>query len=436
MYTGSNLLTEDQALKRQMLHRTIGRAVEESPLYREKYGGFDLQGQFDRVPGILPLLSREEYYRGMKPPGFPLLSGGLQDCYIFTSGGTTGDVKLTAWSRDYVKNWTRECYRSLTAAGLEAGDVVVNLFFPGIWATHTLINKSLEMANCRIVPLGGKVSLETLVTYLKRFAVTVLIGVPSFIVRAVEYIDSLPVSKRSGIGIKKIFHAGEFLPQRQAEYIEERLGCSVTPFLYSSTDTGTIGMKCPFCKTNQYHLADTMYLEVLDEETAEQVPPGKAGEFVVTSLVNSKAPCIRYRVGDRGIIDEGECKCGSRAPLFTLLGRADDEVKVAGYLISPEIVMQGLEQFPQLSRNFQLIVEEEGRKARLTVACETLPGVPETEKAGLAEQISQSLVDHYDILGVLVEQGYCLPPYVRLLSPGSVPRNPATGKIKRVRDLR
>jgi phenylacetate-coenzyme A ligase PaaK-like adenylate-forming protein len=433
-----DFLAHQQSYKWRQLQEAVGRAAQQSPLYREKYTGFDLEGDFNGVFQSLPLLSRDEYYEGMKPPHFSLLAGGPRSSYIFTSGGTTGDVKLTAWRHDFVRNWTDECFRSLTAVGLQAGDVVVNLFFPGIWATHTLINKSLEKAGCRIIPLGGKVSLELLVEYLERFRVTALIGVPSFIVRLVEYIGTLPGERRQGIRIKKVFHAGEFLSPRQAEFIGERLDCVIHPFLYSSTDTGTIGMKCPHCETNQYHIADSMYLEALDPETLQPAPTGTAGEFIVTSLVNLNAPCIRYRVGDRGVIDGSECRCNFKSPLFTLLGRADDQVKVAGYLISPEIVRQGLDPFPQLSKNIQLVIEESGQKTRLTVICELLAdetggGNKMNGHKQLAQKIAGSLVAHYDILGVLVEKGYCQPPEVRLLPPGAIPRNPRTGKIKPVR---
>ncbi|MHA2294988.1 MAG: phenylacetate--CoA ligase family protein [Candidatus Hodarchaeales archaeon] len=431
----SNPLKQNQMEKLAELRHIVLYANENSPLYGEKYRGRVFSSNFLKEFEKLPLLSRKDYYKGMKPPNFSLPVGGLKESYIFTSGGTTGDVKLTAWSPDFVENWIDECYRSLTAVGLGVGDVIINLFFPGIWATHTLINKSLEKANCRIIPLGGKLSLELLVTYIKRFRVTALIGVPSFIVRLTEHINALPESERSSINIKKIFHAGEFLSENQAKFIKDSLCCQVNPFVYSSTDTGTIGMKCEHGGTNQYHLADTMYLETLDVDTGEPVSTETPGEFVVTSLVNYKAPCIRYRVGDMGIIHDTLCKCGNRAPLFTLVGRADDEVKVAGYLVSPSIIQKGLENFPELSRNFQLIVQEEGKKAKLTVACELVPSVSSVPP-DITGRIADSLVEHYDILGVLIDQGYCLPLEIQLLQPGAIPRNPRTGKIKKVRNLR
>ncbi|MHA2271105.1 MAG: phenylacetate--CoA ligase family protein [Candidatus Hodarchaeales archaeon] len=433
----SDILVQNQAQKLAALHEIVLAAKEKSPLYKEKYQAIEISPDFDLTAfGTLPLLTRDDYYKGMKPMDFSLLIGGIPGTYIFTSGGTTGDVKLTAWNQDFVENWVDECYRSLATVGLDATDTVINLFFPGIWATHTLINKSLEKAGCRIVPLGGKISLELLLEYIKRLQVTALIGVPSFIVRLAEYIETLPDSERSGINLKKIWWAGEFLSPNQTEFLKKSLNCQVHPFIYSSTDTGTIGMKCEHCGTNQYHIAESIYLETLDPDTAEAVPVGAPGEFVVTSLVNEKAPCIRYRVGDMGIINDAPCPCGNSTPLFTLKGRADDEVKVAGYLINPNIVQQGMEHFSNLSRNFQLVVEEHGKKAKLTVICEVLPSFAIKSDPDLPERVASHVAASYDILEELIAREYCLPLEIQLVPPDTIPRNPRTGKIKRVRDLR
>ena len=277
---------------------------------------------------------------------------------------------------------------------------------------------------------------NALVDYIIKYDVTALIGVPSFIIRLTEFIDTLPEKERENVHIKKIFHAGEFLSIQQAKFIKEKLNCQINPFIYSSTDTGTIGMKCPNSKTNQYHIADSIYLETIDIDTSKPVPIGVSGEFVVTSLVNEKAPCIRYRVGDMGRIDDYSCTCGNKAPLFTLKGRADDEVKIAGYFINPDIIQQGLSHFPEISRNFQLIVEEVDQKSKLTIVCEMVPNSSIERSSELPEKIAIKIAEEYDILGVLIEQEYCLPLKINLVPAGKLPRNPRTGKIKRVRNLR
>ncbi len=430
------LLVKDQKQKIKQLKNIVEFAKENSPVYREKYQTYQISDNFEKIFSDLPLLTRDEYYRGMKPPTYPLLAEKLENAYIFTSGGTTGDVKLTAWNAEFIENWVDECYRSLLTVGLDSSDVVLNLFFPGIWATHHLINKSLEKANCQIIPLGGKVSINLIIDYLINFEVTALIGVPSFIVRLVEHLGTLDKNRSRKIKIKKVFHAGEFLSKNQTNFIINQLDCEINPFIYSSTDTGTIGIKCSFCKTNQYHIVDSIYLELLDKNGKFIFLDTEPGEIIVSSLVNKKVPCIRYRVGDKGYLNIHKCDCGNSAPLFTLMGRVDDEIKIAGYLIDPALIQNELEKYRGVSRNFQLIVEENENKVDLTVKTESISIMTKEEIVQLSTKISQGIVASYDILGVLVSQGYCRAPILQIVPPGSIARNPRTGKIKLVRDMR
>ena len=54
----------------------------------------------------------------------------------------------------------------------------------------------------------------------------------------------------------------------------------------------------------------------------------------------------------------------------SIINCVDDEIKVAGYLINPEIIQKGLDSFPEISQICQFIVEEIERKTKLTILCE------------------------------------------------------------------
>ena len=50
---------------------------------------------------------------------------------------------------------------------------------------------------------------------------------------------------------------------------------------------------------------------------------------MVTNLDNYSQPFIRYKNGDRGVIDHTPCKCGNAAPRLTeLYGRANENIIV------------------------------------------------------------------------------------------------------------
>ncbi len=67
--------------------------------------------------------------------------------------------------------------------------------------------------------------------------------------------------------------------------------------------------------------SETLFIEILDENGAE-VPHGKEGRIVITSLFNKAHPFIRYDIGDIGVLDE---KSTLQKPILKkLIGRTND----------------------------------------------------------------------------------------------------------------
>lgn len=71
--------------------------------------------------------------------------------------------------------------------------------------------------------------------------------------------------------------------------------------------------------------SETLFVEILDEENA-QVPHGKSGRIVITSLYNKAHPMIRYDIGDTGTLSE---KSTFKKPILKeLIGRTNDVAKL------------------------------------------------------------------------------------------------------------
>lgn len=73
------------------------------------------------------------------------------------------------------------------------------------------------------------------------------------------------------------------------------------------------------------HISNTVYVEIIDEE-GNLLPNGIEGDICVTSLDNFCMPFIRYRVGDRGRLIEGEEKKEKEKILELTTGRINDYV--------------------------------------------------------------------------------------------------------------
>jgi phenylacetate-CoA ligase len=75
----------------------------------------------------------------------------------------------------------------------------------------------------------------------------------------------------------------------------ERLGCPVLDE-YSSEEATRIALEMP---CGHYHVCeDSVHLDVLDPATLKPQIPGQSGIAVITNLLNSAMPFIRYVQGD------------------------------------------------------------------------------------------------------------------------------------------
>jgi len=83
---------------------------------------------------------------------------------------------------------------------------------------------------------------------------------------------------------------------------------------YGSREVGDIACNC---KTSfRLHLIpDIHYVEIVDDE-GKEVKKGETGEIIITLLTNYTMPLIRYKIGDRGILSNRDCKCGHGLPLL------------------------------------------------------------------------------------------------------------------------
>jgi phenylacetate-CoA ligase len=72
--------------------------------------------------------------------------------------------------------------------------------------------------------------------------------------------------------------------------------------------------------------AEDIIVEIVDRD-GRPLPPGEAGEIVVTHLATADFPFIRYRTGDVAALDDRACSCGRGLPLLKdIQGRTTDFV--------------------------------------------------------------------------------------------------------------
>jgi len=151
------------------------------------------------------------------------------------------------------------------------------------------------------------------------------------------------------------------LPSERA-VIETAFGCRVTD-RYGCEEVGLIACECE--EHRGLHVnADHLYLECLNED-GTPAAAGEPGELVITDLINTGQPLIRYRIEDVAVPSSRACPCGRGLPLIeSVVGRtADFLVRPDGSLVAGVSLVErtltaipGIEQLQIVQETADLIV--------------------------------------------------------------------------------
>ena len=116
------------------------------------------------------------------------------------------------------------------------------------------------------------------------------------------------------------------------------------------------------------------------DESGRVLPPGEAGEIVVTPLGVEGMPLVRFRTGDIGFFIEEPCSCGRQTlRLSPILGRRAQMLKVRGTTFYPATVFEVLNGVPEISEHY-LEVESEGLSDRVRVHVALSLDTPELKR--------------------------------------------------------
>jgi len=257
----------------------------------------------------LPIITKSIYQKNVPPLNNNLLSKGMSSSYIFSTSGTTDNPQYI------VREFSDFNYQinDYVALNIDSSDIVLNLFWAGLWGIYTSANVTLMKAGCTIIPFGGNNlnDLSNVINIIKQFNVNTLFGVPSTIVHLAEKIKDKP---KIGKQIKKIFCLGEKMYEDTYDYLKSVYPNSIIKTKYGCMETAGIGYQCSGLEKNEYHVFDNRYVEILDKNN-KPVKVGEKGRIVVTTLDERLIPLLRYETGDVGYFIETKCSCGKEKKL-------------------------------------------------------------------------------------------------------------------------
>jgi phenylacetate-CoA ligase len=250
--------------------------------------------------------------------------------YTSTSGTLGAPVTISLTEKDLQRLAYNE-FKSFACAGGLPEDIfqlmlTLDRQFMAGMAYYSGIRK-LGAGIIRVGPGVPSLQWETIL----RLKPTVLVAVPSFILKLIQYAAEHSIDPATS-SVKKAICIGENI--RQTDFSFNVLGKKITESwnlklfsTYASTEMQTAFTECEAGRGG-HHQPDLV--ELLNEQ-GQAVQNGEAGEVTITTLGVEGMPLLRYKTGDLCIAHEESCSCGRHTMrLSPVIGRKKQMIKFKG----------------------------------------------------------------------------------------------------------
>jgi phenylacetate-CoA ligase len=291
--------------------------------------------------------------------------------FVSTSSGSTGVPTLSPFTAQDFDEFQETEARWFWQAGVRPNDRYVHaLNFALYVGGPDVIGAQRTGALCIWV---GAVPSERLLFVLKTYQPTAIWTSPSYIVALGEKALQSGIDPKKDLSIKKIFVAGEMGGSIDAtrKAIIDIWGAELYDFYGLSDIFGACAAQCEY--HDGLHIAEEhIYVETVDLDTGEVLPPGERGELVFTTLRKKARPIIRFRTGDIGRIDLTACKCGRTHGRIYVDGRKDDMFIVSAVNVYPSDIEYVIRALPEISNEYTIRIFEEKYTCKFEVNVENV----------------------------------------------------------------
>ncbi len=347
MKSGQSLAFESpdtiRATQEEGMRRTLAYAAANSPYYQQLFEENNITVEAIQTLEDLrtiPVTGKDD----MQKHNWDFLCVPKSRVAEFTStSGTLGRPVTIALTNGDLERLAYNEYNSFTCAGTGADDVFQLMltldrqFMAGI-AYYSGIRK-LGAAVVRVGPGLPAMQLEA----IERLSPTVLVAVPSFLVRLIEFADAngIDLNKTS---VRKVVCIGESIrkPDLSLNIVGSRIRNSWNVQLfgtYASTEMQTAFTECEHGVGG--HLQPELIIVELLDDNDQPVPAGTPGEVTITTLGIEGMPLIRYKTGDICVAHDEPCKCGRHTMrLGPVIGRKQQLIKFKGTTLYPQGIFE------------------------------------------------------------------------------------------------
>ena len=346
--------------------------------------------------GGLPFTDKSELRdsQASHPPLGSHAAAPMEDVVrVHASSGTTGTPSFVGLTAYDTQRWTACIARSFWAQGLRPGSVFAMGLSIGFFVGGLPVAAAVETIGATLLPIGTGGS-DRLIASIRAMNADVLASTPSYAVYLAELAREEMGVDTSDLCIRRVMvgaEPGGGVPGIRAQ-IEQAWNARCTEAI-GNADLITIhSAECDARNGCHFMVPDYLVPEIVDPDDGTVLSldePRVEGELVLTHLDRQCNPMLRFRTGDRVVVDTAPCVCGRTGPRLRCIGRTDDMLIVRGVNVWPTAVKDVVTGFrPEVSGEVLIAVDGSGPKADppLRIKVETGSGADSDDLAARIEQ--------------------------------------------------
>jgi len=306
----------------------------------------------------LPFTTREDL-RENWPYGFVAVPKD-ELVRLHSSSGTTGMATVIFHTAGDIETWADSVARSLYMTGMRKGDVFQNMMSYGLFTGGFGFHYGAEKLGALVIPAGAGNSRRQ-IQFMRDFGTTAIHVIPSYALHLCGVFDELGLDPKTDTKLKTVYLGGELHTEETRRKIEAFFGArAYNSYGLSEINGPGVAFECEV-QQGMHIWEDHFLVELIDPVTMVPVRDGTEGELVITTLVRTGMPLLRYRTGDLTRVIPEPCRCGrTHRRLERIRGRTDDMMIIKGVNIFPIQIENKLTGIPGVGKNFMIILEREG----------------------------------------------------------------------------
>lgn len=340
----------------RLLRAQLKWMKENSPFYRERLEGFN-EASITSLDDLrsFPLTTKQDLQQ--RNMDFLCVEQEKIIDYMTTSGTTGDPITFVATEKDLQRLAENEYASFICANGSKKDIYQLMLTLDRRFMAGLAYFLGLQKLGAGIIRVGpGNMLLQ--IDTIRRTSPTVLVTVPSFLLKLIEYAEEHRI-KLSESSVKSAICIGE--PIRDSKFRLNKLGQRIHDkwdlklySTYASTEMGAAFTECEAGRGG--HLNPEMIVVEFLDANNKTVGPGELGEVCFTSLGVEGMPLLRFKTGDICHHFTEKCSCGRNTlRLGPIVGRQNQMIKYKGTTLFPPAFYEILNEIEEVENYIVLV---------------------------------------------------------------------------------